>query len=490
MVQSFLELEAQRYRNIVIKFMNGDIINIPVPEGERGLQIGSLRVEIAKRAKVFAPDIKLLDGDTFEPLTGYTAKDIIAPGTLLQAMIIRSEVHDFAYWQKVLEVHLKENDDESCSRAIEAMCSEAWLVAADEEQEHVDNEDIPEKILLKACLSGKTNIVRVLLDKAPADSLNVDHVDHEGNNALCLAAGNGFVEITKLLLDAELCPNTPNRFGNSAISCAAYRGHLEVCKILLENGARLENRGVWDATPLCLAVMYNHLELARYLIKKGANVNSKSSAGNSLIKLAIRRDFGEMAMLLRVNGAKFGNNRHLKKEFYHLTAMSHSFEKHPSHGSNSTERSTILESDQFTILESSSGRKHSPIQWRKSQVGMWGPEIIEDKNRDVDLGIWQASPDFDRRDVQFDSSSSDASCIVCTKFMHPGGEVRRRRSSKSSKTSSSTLSDRDNLKREKRRQAASTNETTWDYSFEVAQMKKTAHQIGDMINTTFQSYFN
>ena len=50
---------------------------------------------------------------------------------------------------------------------------------------------------------------------------------------------------------------------------AAGNGHLEIVKILAENGANIDAENKYDNTPLIWAALNGHFEVVRFLQDKG-----------------------------------------------------------------------------------------------------------------------------------------------------------------------------------------------------------------------------
>ncbi len=126
-------------------------------------------------------------------------------------------------------------------------------------------------------------------------------------SALHEAAGNGHIEIVKLLLEKGADVNIRENCGATPLHRAAHGGHTKVMKILLQNGADTFQRGTgcgtpleWAArkgqlkaieilldhgadvnyeTPLHAAVETGHVEIVDYLVARGADVNKRGAGG-------------------------------------------------------------------------------------------------------------------------------------------------------------------------------------------------------------------
>jgi ankyrin repeat protein len=87
--------------------------------------------------------------------------------------------------------------------------------------------------------------------------------------SLFMAAGNGHVQVLKLLL-AYTTPkllNTPNEEGSRPLHWAALNGHIEACKLLISHGAVAVLRNNAGFSPATLAEQREHLKCANVLLQ-------------------------------------------------------------------------------------------------------------------------------------------------------------------------------------------------------------------------------
>ena len=207
--------------------------------------------------------------------------------------------------------------------------------------------------IISAVMGGQTQVAREILSRQP-EAITTKNF---GSSLLHLAAANGDVATTKILLDAKadwreqdrrgLSPlavarlrNQPdvvqtlrergatenifdvayvggeamaiqllkqdkslalatNAMGLSVVDIAAGTGQVELLKRLLDSGASSERAGGFESqTPLHLAATYNQTNTARLLIRRGAKVNADDRSGFTPLHVATLRGSAEVAGIL------------------------------------------------------------------------------------------------------------------------------------------------------------------------------------------------
>ena len=103
--------------------------------------------------------------------------------------------------------------------------------------------------------------------------------DANGRTPLSLAAGQGNLDLVKLLLKAGAVINTRDiRHGLSPLQWAALEGHKFVVELLLENGAEVNVRGSSGTNPYCTALSVaaasGHKQIVKFLLENGADIDS------------------------------------------------------------------------------------------------------------------------------------------------------------------------------------------------------------------------
>ena len=136
-----------------------------------------------------------------------------------------------------------------------------------------ENEDDPgkavaaQRVLCKACLHGRIDIVEKLLSGGYI--CDIDELDNEGNAPLVLAAS-----------------------GN----------HLVVAKCLVENHGNVDVIDGNGLTPLLSSVMNGNTETSEWLISQDANVNAEDKTGRTPLIYAAMKDLPQLVHSLFMEG--------------------------------------------------------------------------------------------------------------------------------------------------------------------------------------------
>lgn len=147
-------------------------------------------------------------------------------------------------------------------------------------------------ILTRAISKNQPLIVRYFLQRNPGFNLNARNGEWV---PLTLAAGNGSLEICRLLIEAGAKPNAPAN--HEALASACSQGFATVTRFLLEKGA--DPNGGGSLLPLRAAIREDRGEIVRMLLEKGADPNlpfteeaSQRSGRFSLTSLTLSKEFG------------------------------------------------------------------------------------------------------------------------------------------------------------------------------------------------------
>lgn len=157
-------------------------------------------------------------------------------------------------------------------------------------REHLDRyEDIDraerelrsESLLLIAARHGRTNVVKLLLERGGDPNVTRERrppSSHDGPlTPLKEAARSGHLETVKTLVAAGARVNPYGSDENSALLEAAENGHTKVVEFLLTKGAEVSAGTRFKGTPLLAAADMKHLKVMRVLVEHGADVNDAQS---------------------------------------------------------------------------------------------------------------------------------------------------------------------------------------------------------------------
>lgn len=156
-----------------------------------------------------------------------------------------------------------------------------------------------------------------------------DHPDGTSLSPFGTACLNGRVQIVKLLLekfDPELEQEYNILFeGNmvhavSALWCAASRGHLDVVKLLVRRGAKVNHLTKNESTPLRAACFTGRLDIIQYLVAHGADINLSNKYNNNCLMIASYKGFLDIVEFLVKNGADVNQQANCGASALHYAA--------------------------------------------------------------------------------------------------------------------------------------------------------------------------
>ena len=163
---------------------------------------------------------------------------------------------------------------------------------------------------LWACREGRMDVVETKLKQRPKASIAQLDLDKHRSTALDWAAGNGQVEVMKVLIAHEVAVQGARgrgdvavgellvqlgetsairsgaRGGRTALHWAARNGQLEAVQYLLSLSVPVDTGAADDTTALHLALYGCHLEVAKSLVEAGASLRWENSFGCSAIHWA------------------------------------------------------------------------------------------------------------------------------------------------------------------------------------------------------------
>lgn len=125
-----------------------------------------------------------------------------------------------------------------------------------------------------ACREGKVEFVKFLLAEYKAD-LNIETRMSDGWTPLFYASFNGFLQLTKVLLEAGADPNRLDRLQNCPLHYAARFNNVKMARLLLEYGGRWNMSNKEEMLPVCVARAHNNDDVAKLLNDKDMQKKKK-----------------------------------------------------------------------------------------------------------------------------------------------------------------------------------------------------------------------
>lgn len=127
---------------------------------------------------------------------------------------------------------------------------------------------------------------------------------HDRDTLLHMAAGDGNIKATKMLLDKGAYVNGRNRFGQTPLHLCSRDGSAEIARILLDAGADANASDKGNDTVLHDACMWGNTEIVRLLLAHGAQVDGFNDILNQTpLHYAARAGSDEIVEMLIAKGA-------------------------------------------------------------------------------------------------------------------------------------------------------------------------------------------
>lgn len=178
----------------------------------------------------------------------------------------------------------------------------------------IDNRNIAERLISKcaAIITERTNIGITALHIAAnngklrvteiliSNGVDINARDSDGESPLHVAANNGHEEVLEFLIAKGASVDARTNKGWTALHYASSSGYKKAAEILINNGAGINVRETnVGSTPLHWAVYKGHKDLVKLLIDKGANVIAKNNQGITPIRLAESGGHKQILEMLR-----------------------------------------------------------------------------------------------------------------------------------------------------------------------------------------------
>ena len=130
--------------------------------------------------------------------------------------------------------------------------------------------------------AGYFNIVKMLIEHGA----NVNHTTVTNSTPLRAACFDGRLDIVKFLIDNKADVNIANKYKNTCLMISCYKGHRDVVKYLLDNGAPTDDTAHCGATALHFAAECGHVDIVKLLVEYGANMLLNNSGLSPLMVAA------------------------------------------------------------------------------------------------------------------------------------------------------------------------------------------------------------
>ena len=128
----------------------------------------------------------------------------------------------------------------------------------------------------------------------------------DGTPAIVIAAQEGHVAVTKLLLDNGANPNLADRLrGETALMLRSVAGDTNMVNMLLQYGADPNRADIGQETALMKAVRGRKFKAAQALVEAGADPNVQDLTGKTALEYARISRSRRFVRLLQDAGATF-----------------------------------------------------------------------------------------------------------------------------------------------------------------------------------------
>lgn len=177
-----------------------------------------------------------------------------------------------------------------------------------------------------AASTGQINVVTALLNRGASvnaravfvhRSTSKDRVvkntfSRQMTTPLHLAAGNGYAEITEILLKYGAAMNEAGTRNCDVLNLALREGHAHIGQILLNHGAIIDRKRAKGRPPLIYwAIRNGYKDVVQLLLDNGANMDWISEAG--MPDLICSSDDGSIEILGMINTHLSGKSQHKDK---------------------------------------------------------------------------------------------------------------------------------------------------------------------------------
>ena len=160
----------------------------------------------------------------------------------------------------------------------------------------------------KACRTGKTKIVELLLKHYESEDIDLNARNEYGQTAFISACLKGHKDVVKLLLDnSDIDLNVRNNHGFNAFALACYSGHKDVVELLLKisdievNARSNQETEEEECTALMVACARGNEDVVKLLVgnsNRNIDLNAKTTLGRTALMIACLKGHKNVIKLL------------------------------------------------------------------------------------------------------------------------------------------------------------------------------------------------
>ncbi|KAL7045292.1 hypothetical protein ACKWTF_002184 [Chironomus riparius] len=168
--------------------------------------------------------------------------------------------------------------------------------------------------------NGQLEVCKLLLELGAS----IDATDDLGQKPIHVAAQNNFSEVAKLFLEQhpQLVMAT-SKDGNTCAHIAAMQGSVKVIEELMKfdrTGVINVRNKLTDSTPLQLAAEGGHAEVVKALVRAGASTTDENKSGFTAVHLAAKNGHGPVLEVMRTSGSLRSSSKKLGLTPLHIAA--------------------------------------------------------------------------------------------------------------------------------------------------------------------------
>lgn len=152
--------------------------------------------------------------------------------------------------------------------------------------------------------SNKIDAVDIFLEYYP-NYVDIYNTEYFGQTPLYLATEFDLYDMSKLLLEYDADPNSPDfEDGITPLINTCYNKNTKIAKLLLDYDADPNLQNHRGTSPLFIAILDNNIDMVRLLLEYDADPNLKSRLKDNETTLEAAKNNKQIIKLLKQYGAK------------------------------------------------------------------------------------------------------------------------------------------------------------------------------------------